>query len=349
MIEVNIQKSFGDFQLNVSFTAGNEVLALLGGSGSGKSMTLRCIAGIITPDSGRIAVDETVFFDSEKKINLTPQQRQVGLLFQNYALFPTMTVLQNIMTGVRTGKKAEKRAAAEDALARFQIRELAHRYPHELSGGQQQRAALARIFVGAPRILMLDEPFSALDSHLRDRLEREVLELIRSFGGTTLLVSHSRDEVFRMADRVAVYDDGHIDALDEKHALFQNPRTYRAALLTGCKNFSAVSGLHTENGRTVFHADDWNMDLSLPGTFTGTVAGVRGHHLVPAEKPGPNTYEMEITGVIEDTFEYVLLLRRPGMPGEPIHFMCSKQDYRELPAGSLLIRFPPEALMLLQS
>ena len=334
--------------MDVSFTAEREVLALLGSSGSGKSMTLRAIAGILIPDSGRIAVDGTVFFDSEQKINLSPQQRQVGLLFQNYALFPTMTVLENIMTGVRHGKKAEKRAIAEAALERFQLRDLGNRYPHELSGGQQQRTALARILVGKPRILMLDEPFSALDSHLRDQLEREVLALIRDFGGTTLLVSHSRDEVFRMADRVAVYDAGHIDALDEKHKLFQNPQTYRAALLTGCKNFSRISRITPQAHTTTFHADDWNMDLTLPGSAQGTMAGVRGHHLRLADAPGPNTYEMEIAGVIEDTFEYVLLLRRPGAQGEPIHWMISKADYRALPEGPLLIHFPPEALMLLR-
>lgn len=348
MIEVNIQKSFGGFNLDVSFTAEHEVLALLGGSGSGKSLTLRCIAGILTPDSGRIVVDDVVFFDSEKKINLTPQQRQVGLLFQNYALFPTMTVLENVITGIRSGGKAEKRAIAADALERFQLRELGGRYPHELSGGQQQRVALARILVGKPRILMLDEPFSALDSHLRDQLEREVLNLIHEFAGTTLLVSHSRDEVFRMADRVAVYDDGHIDALDEKHLLFQNPGTYRAALLTGCKNFSHISGLRQEGGQTVFHADDWDVDLQLPAQVTGSMVGIRGHHLLLANTPGPCTYEMEVTGVIEDTFEYVLLLRRPGTHGAPIHWMISKDAYRNLPQAHLLINFPQSALMLLR-
>lgn len=348
MIEVHIEKSFGDFVLNVSFTAGNEVLALLGGSGSGKSMTLRAIAGIVTPDRGRIVVDDVVFFDSEKKIDLSPQQRQVGLLFQNYALFPTMTVLENVRTGVRTGSRAEKRATAEAALERFQLSALRDRLPNALSGGQQQRAALSRILVGNPRILMLDEPFSALDSHLRDRLEREVLSLIRDFGGTTLLVSHSRDEVFRMADRVAVYNEGHIDAIDEKHRLFQSPGTYRAALLTGCKNFSPVSGLRHEDGQTCFHADGWDMDLRVPGSGSGDLAGIRGHHLRLAEAPGPNTYEMEQVGVIEDTFEYVLLLRRPGTQGEPIHWMISKDAYRKLPQGPLLIHFPSEALMLLR-
>ena len=348
MIEVRIEKDLGSFRLDAEFTAGNEILALLGGSGSGKSLTLRCIAGVEKPDRGRIVVDDVAFFDSEAHIDLTPRQRKVGLLFQNYALFPTMTVLQNVMTGVRTGTRAEKRAAAMEAIARYELRGLEDRYPHQLSGGQQQRAALARILVGKPRILMLDEPFSALDAHLRDQMEREVLALLRDFGGTAILVSHSRDEVFRMADRVAVLDGGRIDALGEKHAVFREPGTYTAALLTGCKNFSAVSGFTAENGCTRFHADDWNLDLTIPGSHSGQVAAIRGHHIRGASEGDPNAFEMEITDVIEDTFEHVLLLRRPGAPGKPIHWMIPKGTLDSLPSGSVRVCFPPESLMMLR-
>ena len=348
MIEAKIFKDYGSFRLDVEFSAGNEVLALLGGSGSGKSMTLRCIAGVETPDRGRIIVDGQVFFDSEKHINLTPQQRRVGMLFQNYALFPTMTVLENIMTGVRTGTKREKQQAAEAALIRYQLEGLGDRYPAELSGGQQQRAALARILVGNPRILMLDEPFSALDSHLRDRMEREVMSLLKDYSGTTILVSHSRDEVYRMADSVAVYDRGQINAQGEKHQVFRNPGTYTAALLTGCKNFSRISGLTAENGVTRFHAEDWNLDLTIPGTHTGQVAAIRGHHIVSASPGDPNAFEMEITGAIEDIFEHVLLLRKPGASGAPIHWMIPKGSPEPLPRETVTVSFPAESLMLLQ-
>ena len=348
MIEVDIKKRFESFTLDVQFTAENEVLALLGGSGSGKSMTLRCIAGIETPDSGRIVVDGIVFFDREKHINLTPQQRQVGILFQNYALFPTMTVLQNIMTGVRGGNKAEKRKLAEASLTRYHLQGLGDRYPAELSGGQQQRAALARILVGKPRILMLDEPFSALDSHLRDQMEREVLALLRDFDGTTLLVSHSRDEVFRMADAVAIYDSGRIDTIGEKHQVFQNPGTYHAALLTGCKNFSIIDELHVGENQTRFYAKDWGLELTLPGVHTGDLVGIRGHHIRPARECGPNCFEMEVDDVVEDTFEHVLLLKAPGSSGALIHWMIPKGTIDPLPSGRVTVQFPPDALMLLR-
>lgn len=349
MIEVNIKKDFGSFQLNVEFQAGNEVLALLGGSGSGKSMTLRAIAGIIKPDEGRIVVDGTVFFDSEQKINLPPQKRQVGLLFQNYALFPTMTVLQNIMTGVRSGTRAERRRSALEAAQRFHLPDaIVNNLPSQLSGGQQQRAALARILVGRPKILMLDEPFSALDTYLKDQMEREVLKVIHTFGGTTLFVSHNRDEVYRFADQVAIYHRGHLDAFEHKHTLFQAPRTYISALLTGCKNFSAISERRSDGKTTRIHAADWDMDFILPGEATGEFIAIRGHNLKAVSSPGENVYPMEPVELIEDTFEYVLQIRRKGTNAKPILWMLAKEQYHAMPLENLMVKFPLEALMLLK-
>ena len=161
-VSVDIEKNLGSFQLKVKFQAADETLALLGASGCGKSMTLKCIAGIEKPDRGRIEVDGVTLFDSERGINLTPQKRRTGLMFQNYALFPNMTVLQNIRTGANRETDRQKRSAAVDAVMEsFGLTELSGRLPHQLSGGQQQRTALARILVSNPRILLLDEPFSA--------------------------------------------------------------------------------------------------------------------------------------------------------------------------------------------
>ncbi len=345
---VNVRKTLGDFRLDVEFEAGGGVLGLLGASGCGKSMTLKCIAGIERPDEGRIVLNGRTLFDSEKKIDLAPQQRRVGYLFQQYALFPNMTVEKNIAAGARRLPKDRRRLAVEAMMEKMQIADLRGKYPRQLSGGQQQRTALARILINDPEALLLDEPFSALDSHLRDKMEREVMDIVRGFGGATLLVSHSRDEIFRMADRVAVYDAGHIDALDEKHALFSEPGTYTAALLTGCKNFSRVSSLRHENGRTVFHADDWGMELSLSGERAGDIAGLRRHYAVLRDGPGPNTFEMERVGVMEDPFEYVVFLRRPGFSGESFGWTITKEEYRSLPEGNLFVQFPDEALMLLK-
>ena len=270
---VDIEKDFGSFQLKVKFEAGDETLALLGASGCGKSMTLRCIAGIEKPDRGRIVVDGVTLFDSENRINLTPQQRRTGLLFQNYALFPNMTVKQNIDAGAKRERDSQKRnAVVQSIMENFDLWELADRYPHQLSGGQQQRVALARILVSSPRILMLDEPFSALDSHLRFRLEQEVRRVMRQFGKTVILVSHDRDEVYRMSDSIAVMDGGVIQTIGTRREVFANPGTRKGAVLTGCKNVSSVEKM----ADGCFYASEWGMTLELPHAPEDvTAVGVR--------------------------------------------------------------------------
>ena len=351
-IFVDIKKSLGSFTLDVAFEAGEETLSLLGGSGCGKSMTLRCIAGIITPDKGVIRINGQTVFDSAAKINLKPQKRRVGYLFQNYALFPNMTVLQNIMVGLEREKglsRAQRRDKAMEYVGRLKLDGLEDRYPQQLSGGQQQRTALARILVSDPDLLLLDEPFSALDSYLREKTEKEVHDLIRAFGRTTLLVSHSRDEVFRMADRIAVYNNGRIDVAGEKHDVFRDPRTHTAALLTGCKNFSTVSDLVHEDDHTTFTADDWGVRLTVPGTRDGEVVGLRRHYLTLAEGPGENVFDMRIVDTIESTFEYTLFLRPAGTAVTPIEWTVSKEVYRALPSHErVYLHFPADSLMLLR-
>ena len=342
-IQVDIKKKLGSFTLDVSLEAGNEALALLGASGCGKSLTLRCIAGIDTPDEGRIVVDGQVFFDSEKKIDLSPRQRRVGLLFQNYALFPNMTVEQNIAAGLREKEnKAEKVAAY---IRRFRLEELERRLPGQLSGGQQQRVALARMLISSPRVLMLDEPFSALDSHLRWEMEREVMGIIEDFPGTTLLVSHNRAEAYRICDQIAIYGSGTIDIQDEKWALFQDPRTYTAAQLTGCKNISPV--IPSNGGQ--YEAADWGVCLSVPeGSRAAKFLGIRAHDLCPATGPGENTFPYEVVKAIEDTFSMILLIRPAGSncPGL-LRWELSREAYAALPPGGL-VQIPKEKLLLLE-
>ena len=185
---VDIEKRLGAFRLQSKFEVADETLALLGASGCGKSVTLKCIAGIMTPDRGRIVLNGRVLFDSEKRTDLTPQQRRVGYLFQQYALFPNMTVEQNILCGIREGSRSEKRALAAEKLRMFRLEGLEKKHPAQLSGGQQQRVALARILCSEPQAILLDEPFSALDSYLK--WELELGELLGAFDGPILWVSH---------------------------------------------------------------------------------------------------------------------------------------------------------------
>ena len=194
-LHVDIQKNLGGFQLKAAFDTREAFTALLGASGCGKSLTLKCIAGVERPDRGRIVLDGQVLFDSEQGINLPPQKRQVGYLFQNYALFPNMTVEQNILCGLRDRRnREERRRVLAEMCGLLQLEGLEQQKPSQLSGGQAQRTALARILVTQPRLLLLDEPFSALDSHLRDELQPQLQALLQRLGQQTLMVTHSRDE-----------------------------------------------------------------------------------------------------------------------------------------------------------
>ena len=309
-LELRIKKDFGGFVLDVDINAENEVIALLGASGCGKSMTLRCIAGIETPDEGRIVVNGVTLFDSEKKINLSPQKRRVGLLFQNYALFPNMTVEQNIMTGM-TGfdmSKAEKKAACHEMMRKFYLDGLEKHKPSQLSGGQQQRVALARIMVSKPSILMLDEPFSALDSFLRWELEQELMRVIEDFEGTAIIVSHNRDEVYRISDRIAVICDGKVDCFDEREKLFSKPPTYQSALLTGCRNFSRVEYVDENHVKAL----DWDAVFTCPADADVKYLAIRSEFVKPMREAGENTVRFKVEKAVENFSEMMIILRAGG-------------------------------------
>jgi molybdate transport system ATP-binding protein len=344
-VHVDIKKSFPDFNLNVKFEAENEILALLGASGCGKSMTLKCIAGIEKPDEGQIVLDGLVLFDSEKGINLSPQKRKTGYLFQHYALFPNMTVAENIAAGIQLPKR-EKDAIIKEKIQMFHLDGLEGRYPSQISGGQQQRVALARILASEPKILMLDEPFSALDSYLRWQMEQEISCVLEKFGGTTLFVSHNRDEVYRICNKIAVMSHGNLEAISEKWALFNNPQTLAAALLTGCKNIS-----HAKK-RTDYslEASDWNVTFQTEEKVPDNLSyvGVRAHYFVPSyDESEPNTLKGSIQRVIEDTFSTIIMYQLGG--DSSIRWEVDKQTYHSLQKYEehvFLKVFPKDILML---
>ena len=219
-LSVYLEKQLRDFNLQVDFTVKDEVFALLGASGCGKSMTLKCIAGIEKPDKGRIVLDGEVLFDSAKSINLPPQRRQLGYLFQNYALFPNMTVAENLRFVMKEGSMDK----VTELLQHFHLTGLEDAYPGTLSGGQQQRVAFARVLAAEAKLLLLDEPFSALDSYLKWQLETELMDMLPAYGGTALLVSHDRGEVYRLADKIAVINRGQMEPPAKKKELFRHPR-----------------------------------------------------------------------------------------------------------------------------
>ncbi|MDR2106056.1 MAG: ATP-binding cassette domain-containing protein [Coriobacteriales bacterium] len=315
-VSVDIRKSLPGFELGVAFEAGSETLGLLGASGCGKSLTLRCIAGLERPDEGRIVVGDTVFFDSAQGINLTAQQRKTALLFQNYMLFPNLTVAENIAAGIpRNTPKDEAHAAVAEQLRRFGLEGFGKRYPIRLSGGQQQRVALARMLAAKPAILMLDEPFSALDSHLKSGLEQDLLDLFEDFGGTVLYVSHDIDEAFRFCDRIAVIDRGGLAEIAGTSRILEHPTSFATLRVSGVKNISHArrAGSHT------VEALDWGITLVTNEEVLPDVRflGVRASYIrltqVPDSgqepEPEPNSFDAVIQRVIDSRFERTLILR----------------------------------------
>ena len=326
-LSVDIHKKLGEFSLDISFESDGGILGLLGASGSGKSMTLMSIAGIVKPDSGRIVLDDVTLFDSKKNINLPPQQRRVGYLFQSYALFPNMTVRQNILCGLRGEKDKEKRRRVFDEIFDLmQLSGLENRRPSQLSGGQQQRAALARIMVGSPALLMLDEPFNALDSHLRSQLQIQMQILLKEFGKGVLMVTHDRTEAYRMCDSLALVDAGRVIAVKNTKLLFAEPESRRAALLTGCKN--VVSAKKT--GEYEIEVPEWGIRLHtfVPVRDELCAVGVRAHYLSP--EITDNSFPVCFTGEIEEPFEHIFQFRYENQsPDSPdIWWRVSKSENR---------------------
>ena len=310
---VDIRKDLGSFRLDVHFAAENGVTSLLGASGCGKSMTLKCIAGIEKPDEGRIELDGRVLFDTEKHINLPPQQRRVGYLFQNYALFPNMNVRQNILCGLcREKDRAVKERRLQEMLRMLRLEGLEKHKPHQLSGGQQQRVALARILISDPQLLLLDEPFSALDGHLRDSIKIELRDILGRFGREVLMVTHDRTEAYNMSRAIAVMDAGRILALKPTKELFSDPGSVPAAVITGCKNIAAARRI---DEHTV-EVPEWGVRLETKQRVqSGLCAvGIRAHYFNAAAQQ--NRFPVRFVEEMEEPFETTLQFRFASQCGD---------------------------------
>ncbi len=264
---VDIKKKLPGFLLNVNFTVGAETLGLLGASGAGKTMTLRCIAGIEKPDSGKIVLNGHVLYDSKKGINLPSRKRKIGFLFQNYALFPHMTVEENIGFGLGELSKSQRNDIVHRQIQMIKLEDLKSRYPFQLSGGQQQRVALARAMAIEPQALLLDEPFSALDDYLRSQMVKQLIETTSHYKGVTLFISHNVEEVYRICGQLVVLADGQVEADGEKESIFLQPPSLATARITGCKNFSAARLLPTGEVQAL----DWGIKLKAPESISATV------------------------------------------------------------------------------
>ena len=236
MLEVVIRKRLADFHLDVAFTANHELVVLFGPSGSGKSLTLRSIAGTMSPDEGRIIIDNEPLYDSTQQVKLPPQQRHIGYVPQHYALFPHLTAAENIAFGLTRQSHRERQQQVSELVALFGLQGLEQHRPRELSGGQQQRVALARALAVQPRLLLLDEPFAALDASLRETLREELLQVQARTQITMLLVTHDHADAFALGQRMVVYDKGRVIQQGTREDVFFRPATRQVAEFVGTGN-----------------------------------------------------------------------------------------------------------------
>jgi len=235
-LDVRIVARLRAFTLDVTWTAGDGVAVLFGPSGAGKTLTLACLAGLLRPDAGRIVVGDRVLFDAAAGIDVPPQARRVGYVFQGYALFPHLSVADNVAFGLRDAPRAQRADKTREVLRRLGLAELADRRPHELSGGQRQRVALARALAIDPALLLLDEPLSALDAPLRRALRDELRAILRDWGTAAVLVTHDFTEAYRIGDRIVVYDAGRVVQSAPRAELLWRPASESVARIMGIRN-----------------------------------------------------------------------------------------------------------------
>ena len=248
MLNLRIRRKLGDFHLRIDLEAGSEVVVLLGPSGAGKTLTLQSVAGLMTPDDGVIELNGRTLFDHAKGINLRPQQRQVGYVFQNYALFPNLSVEKNVGYGLHHLGRAERAARVAEMIDLVHLTGLEDRRPHQLSGGQQQRVALARALAIEPQILLLDEPFAALDAPIRASLREEFRSIQQRLGIPVLFVTHDLEEAATLANRIAVVIDGNVRQFDRTRAILDHPVDRQVAELVGARNVLPGTVRHAPEG-----------------------------------------------------------------------------------------------------
>jgi molybdate transport system permease protein len=323
---LDIEKRLPNFHLQVALNTDDQPLGLLGSSGAGKSMILRCLAGIETPNKGRIVLNNRVLFDSEKKINLPIDQRKIGFLFQNYALFPHLTVAQNIAFGIP--KYINAHEEVEKQLITMQLQGFGNRYPHQLSGGQQQRVALARALASKPEALLLDEPFSALDTHLRSQLEQQVTEILDDYSGVTLFVTHNMEEAYRLCPNLLVLDQGKAAHYGSKYEIFQHPASVNVAQITGCKNFSRANILSPQK----IEAIDWGCTLEVREKIPAKLShvGIRAHHLIFTKDPQQvNTFPCYLVRTSETPHRMTVFLKLHSVGNHANDYHLQGEIYKE--------------------
>ncbi len=360
---VNIEKQLTDFCLKVDFTCDRAPLGILGASGAGKTTIMRCIAGLETPDRGKIVLNNRVLYDSQQKIDLPIRERNCGLLFQDYALFPQLTVAENVAFGLDSQlTKREQQQAVSKQLHLVELAHMGNRYPEELSGGQQQRVALARLRASNPEIMLLDEPFSALDTYLRHKQEKLLRQSLKTYPGITILITHNLEEAYRICPRLLVLDQGRAIAKDTKENIFYRAPNFRTAQVTNCKNFSDAHLINRQKVR----ATNWQCELKIPGydaseslDQTKLVIGIRAHQIrleakTPKSQTNINVFDCWLTGYSETQHRVTCYLKLHQPPQNEADYQLQTeilqdkwQDLQTQPFP-WQVQLKPERIMIFQ-
>ncbi|KYH28293.1 MULTISPECIES: sulfate/molybdate ABC transporter ATP-binding protein [Clostridium] len=309
---LDIKKNFPDFSLDIKLETEDCILGILGPSGSGKSMTLKCIAGVIKPDYGKIILNNRILFDSEKGINMPIKKRKAGFLFQNYALFPHMTVEENISYALKSLKNKERKEIVEKHLEMMHLKGLEKRYPSQLSGGQQQRVALARALAVNPEILLLDEPFSALDYHLKKQMIAQMSDTLKSYSGITLFVTHNMKEAFQLCNNLIIIENGKKIEYGNKNHIFNSPSTATTAYLTGCNNIVPIKVVSSN----WVEVPDWKCKLKINNINDNKVnyIGIRSHDLELFKDTGENQFLCWPAYIEDNPFSKIIYLKLNNPP-----------------------------------
>jgi len=331
VIEVALRKALPGFTLDVAWAAGDEVVTLFGPSGAGKSLTLQCLAGLTRPDAGRVVVNGRVFDDAAAGVHLPPQARHLGYVFQGYALFPHLTVAENVAFGLRGLPGGERRRRTTEVLAQLGLGDLAGRFPRDLSGGQQQRVALGRAIAPDPAVLLLDEPLSALDAPLRRQLREELRALVVGLRRTVVLVTHDLGEAYQLGDRLVLYEAGRIVQTGPKAEVLGRPASATVARLIGLRNVVRGTVVKTApdrieiawRGHTVETVNSPTAPFqAAPGTSVAFVVRPEHVRLIRKDRvsPDPGHHMNLLRGEIVDSIDHGTswtLFFRIAAPGPP--------------------------------
>lgn len=357
MIQARIAKQFAaapdsvGFALDVEFQAAVGVTVLFGPSGAGKTLTLDAIAGFVKPDVGRILLDDVILFDGASGLNLAPRKRNCGYVFQNYALFPHMTLRANLFFAVDRLPRLERHRRVNEMLERFRLKDVAGRRPHEVSGGEQQRCSIARALIGSPKLLLLDEPARGLDAPLREELYAVLRQVRSDFDLPVLLVTHDLDECFALGDEMLVLRGGRIVQSGPPRQVLDQPASVEVARLLGIANLFQVEIAALDPGRNTSLLRLREFELHGP-YFPGRLRGDRVWlctraeqlHAVPHDgsPPGPN----QVPARLAQASERAQAIRLEFADG--ICVDVSREQYdRQKDNKDWLVEFPPQALRVL--